>query len=232
MDDYRVGKSRGCGGLGIWDGKKLYTSSNYRNWRLITTGPIRSEFELTYDAWDVGGGRKVSETKRYSIDAGSWFTKAQSTFSSETNSPLTIGVGLAERACGTNGEELIAQDQTEGWMSYWQPEDKPNGTIGVAIVLPKGSVKAFTNDAPGYAGFQNSRRRAAADASKGSPPIRNLLAIIAGRSRQAVYVLLRCVLGSQRRFHQSRCLGKLCAPLCRTPRPAVAGDDWELIKIS
>jgi rhamnogalacturonyl hydrolase YesR len=28
MDDYRVGKSRGCGGLGIWDGKKLFVSSN------------------------------------------------------------------------------------------------------------------------------------------------------------------------------------------------------------
>ena len=83
MDDYRVGKSRGCGGIGIWDGQKLYTSSNYRNWRLITTGPIRSEFELTYDAWDAGNGRKVSETKRYSIDAGSWFTKAQSTFAAK-----------------------------------------------------------------------------------------------------------------------------------------------------
>ncbi len=80
MDDYRVGASRGCGGIGIWDGKKLYTSSNYRNWKLITTGPIRSEFELTYDAWDAGSGRMVSETKRYSIDAGSWLTKAQSTF--------------------------------------------------------------------------------------------------------------------------------------------------------
>ena len=101
MDDYRVGNSRGCGGVGIWDGKKLYISSNYRNWKLITTGPIRSEFELTYDAWDAGNGRMVSETKRYSIDAGSWFTKAQSTFASEDKSPLTIGVGLAERACPT-----------------------------------------------------------------------------------------------------------------------------------
>ena len=85
MDDYRVGNSRGCGGLGIWDGQKLYTSSNYRNWKLITTGPIRSEFELTYDAWDAGNGRMVSETKRYSIDAGSWMTKAQSTFASDDN---------------------------------------------------------------------------------------------------------------------------------------------------
>jgi unsaturated rhamnogalacturonyl hydrolase len=176
MDDYRVGKSRGCGGLGIWDGHKLFTSSNYRSWKLITTGPIRSEFELTYDAWDVGNGRKVSETKRYSIDAGSWFTKAQSTFSSDDISPLTIGVGLAERSCGPDGEELVAQDQAEGWMSYWQPEDAPKGTVGVAIVLPKGSVQAFTNDVPD---MPESKIHAVVKlpTHEGFPPIRNLLAI-------------------------------------------------------
>ena len=175
MDNYRVGKSRGCGGLGIWDGKKLYVSSNYRNWRLITTGPIRSEFELTYDAWDAGG-RKVSETKRISIDAGSWFSKAQSTFSSETNLPLTIAVGLAERSCGPNDEELIAQDKTEGWMSYWQPEDKPKGSMGVAIVLPKDSVETFTNDAPD---LPDSALHAVVPQPtvEGAPPIRNLLAV-------------------------------------------------------
>jgi hypothetical protein len=176
MDDYRVGHSRGCGGVGIWDGKKLYTSSNYRNWKLITTGPIRSEFELTYDSWDAGNGRKVSEVKRYSIDAGSWFTKAQSTFSSEDKSPLTIGVGLAERACPTNRVEFIADDQSEGWMSYWQPEDKPKGTIGVAIVFPKDSVEAFTNDAPD---MPDAVLHAAVPqpTHEGYPPIRNLLAI-------------------------------------------------------
>ena len=176
MDDYRVGHSRGDGGLGIWDGKKLYTSSNYRHWRLITTGPIRSEFELTYDAWDAGNGRMVSETKRYSIDAGSWFTKAQSTFSSEDKSPLTIGVGLAERACPTNRVQFIADDQREGWMSYWQPEDKPKGIIGVAIVLPRDSVEAFTNDAPD---MPDSVLHAAVPqpTHEGYPPIRDLLAI-------------------------------------------------------
>ena len=176
MDDYRVGHSRGCGGVGIWDGQKLYTSSNWKNWKLITTGPIRSEFELTYDAWDAGNGRMVSETKRYSIDAGSWFTKAQSTFSSDDKSPLTIGVGLAERACPTNREEFIAHDQTEGWMSYWQPEDKPKGIMGVAIVLPKGGVEAFTNDDPN---LPESKLHAAVPqpTHEGYPPIRDLLAI-------------------------------------------------------
>ncbi len=176
MDDYRVGHSRGCGGVGIWDGQKLHTSSNYRNWKLITTGPIRSEFELTYDAWDAGGGRMVSEVKRYQIDAGSWFTKAQSTFSSDDKSALTIGVGLAERACGPDGTELIAQDQSEGWMSYWQPEDKPKGITAVAIVLPKNQVQQFTNDAPD---MPDSKIHAVVPqpTHEGAPPIRNLLAI-------------------------------------------------------
>ncbi len=176
MDDYRVGNSRGCGGIGIWDGKKLYVSSNYRNWKLITTGPIRSEFELTYDAWDVGDGRKVSETKRISIDANSYFSKAQSTLISDDKIPLTIGVGLAERACGTNGEELISQDKVEGWMSYWQPEDKPKGRIGVAIVLPKGNVEEFTTDKQD---LPDSKIKAEVPqpTHEGAPPIRNLLAV-------------------------------------------------------
>ncbi len=176
MDDYRVGHSRGCGGVGIWDSKKLYVSSNYRSWKLITTGPIRSEFELTYDAWNAGNGRMVSETKRYSIDAGSWLTKAQSTFSSEDKSPLTIGVGLAERACPTNREEFITHDQSEGWVSYWQPEDKPKGIIGVTMVLPRDSVEAFTNDAPD---MPDSVLHAPVPqpTHEGYPPIRNLLAI-------------------------------------------------------
>ena len=176
MDDYRVGASRGCGGIGIWDGKKLFTSSNYRNWKLITSGPIRSEFELTYDAWDAGNGRMVSETKRYSIDAGSWFTKAQSTFTSDDKSPLTIGIGLAERACPTNREEFYGRDQSEGWMTYWQPEDQPKGIIGDAIVLAKGAVKEFTNDAPD---MSDSVKHANVPqpTHEGYPAIRNQLAI-------------------------------------------------------
>ena len=35
--------------------KKLYVSSNFKTQRVIANGPIRSEFELTYDAWDAGG---------------------------------------------------------------------------------------------------------------------------------------------------------------------------------
>ncbi len=176
MDDYRVGKSRGCGGLGIWDGKKLFVSSNWKTWKLITTGPIRSEFELTYDAWDAGKGRMVSEVKRFSIDAGSWLTKVASTISSEDKAPLTIGVGVAERACPTNREEFIAHDLTEGWLTSWQPEDQPKGITAVTILLPKDSVKEFTNDNPA---MPDSVKHAYVKepTHEGYPPIRTQMAV-------------------------------------------------------
>jgi rhamnogalacturonyl hydrolase YesR len=176
MDDYRVGSSRGCGGVGVWDGTKLFTSSNYRDWKVITTGPVRSIFELSYDAWDVGHGRKVSETKCYNIDAGSWFTRARSVFSSADKSELTIGVGLAERACGPEGQELVGQDQAEGWLTYWQPEDRPKGTTATAIILPKEAVVAFTNDGPAMTEAE-LHAVVPQPTVEGAPPIRNLLAI-------------------------------------------------------
>ncbi len=175
MDDYRVGNSRGCGGTGVWDGNQLHVSSNYHTWKLITTGPIRSEFELMYDPWDAGNGGKISEVKRISIDANSFFSKDQSTFTSD-KWPLTLAVGLAERACGANGTEEITNDQAAGWMSYWQPEDKPKGRIGTAIVLPRGAVTEFTTDKQD---LPDSKIHADVPqpTHEGAPPIRNLLAI-------------------------------------------------------
>jgi len=176
MDDFRVGKSSGCGGSGIWDGQKYHAAINYRNWKLITTGPIRSEFEVTYDAWDAGNGRQVTSTKRISIDAGSWLSKAQDTFASDDKSPLTVAVGLAERACPTNRVEFITHDQDEGWTAYWQPEDQPKGIIGDAVILPKGEVREFTNDAPGLPDSV-VHGNVPQPTHEGYPPIRNMLAV-------------------------------------------------------
>ncbi|HZI31889.1 MAG TPA: DUF4861 family protein, partial [Candidatus Binatia bacterium] len=114
QDDYKVGKTRGDGGLGVWKDGELYVSKNWRSYKIITTGPIRSEFELTYDAWDADG-RKVSETKRISIDAGSNLSRVESIFSSDGKSSLPIGVGLAERP----GENVVVPDGSSE-IDSWQ----------------------------------------------------------------------------------------------------------------
>lgn len=202
QDDFKVGKTRGDGGLGIWQDGKLFVSGNYRSYKIITTGPIRSEFELTYDAWDADG-RKISETKRISIDAGSNMSRMESIFTAATppsqsgdeasppQTPLQIGVGLAERP-GDNvvvadgspeiaawqnstAKGLVVQNQAEGWMTYWQPQDFNKGTTATAFVLPKGSVETFTTDKPNLP--PSAFAAPTKTVTEGQPAIRNLLAI-------------------------------------------------------
>ena len=103
-------------------------------------------------------------------------SKAQDTFASDDKSPLTVAVGLAERACPTNREEFIAHDLAEGWLAYWQPEDQPKGIIGDAVILPKGGVTAFTNDAPDLPDSV-VHGNVPQPTHEGYPPIRNLLAV-------------------------------------------------------
>ena len=168
LDDYRVGRSRGCGGLGIWDSHTYYVSSNYRGARIITTGPIRSEFELIYDAWEAGK-RKVSETKRIRIDAGSNMTRAESMF--DAGEPrFETGIGIAQRP----GNGVIAKNQEEGWISYWQPADRDRGNIGCAVVLPD-EIEGFATESATLPKLTLAELTTPSD--EGLQPVANLLAI-------------------------------------------------------
>ena len=169
LDDYRVGQSRGCGGLGIGDGHTYYVSSNYRSARVITTGPVRSEFEVTYDAWDAGK-RKISETKRISIDAGSNMTRVESIFASDHHPRFEIGIGIAQRS----GDGEIGKNQEEGWMSYWQPADRDRGNIGCAIVIPE-KIEEFATESATLPKLSQADLTTPSD--EGLPPVANLLAI-------------------------------------------------------
>ncbi|GAB3454074.1 hypothetical protein GCM10027321_04960 [Massilia terrae] len=129
LDFYHVGTSRGCGGLGIYDGKTLYTSKNYAGWKILADGPLRTEFELRFDAWDAGG-RKVAETRRISLDAGSHFSRVDSRFASPTPGPIEVGVGIVQRK-----EEGHYREDRRGWMSYWEPTMEA-GNNACAVILP------------------------------------------------------------------------------------------------
>ena len=174
LDDYRVGRSRGCGGLGIWDGHTYYVSSNYRSARIITTGLVRSEFELTYDAWDAGG-EKISETKRIRIDAGSNMTRVESMFAGSEGPRFAVGIGIAQRP----GDGAIAKNQEEGWMSYWQPADRDRGNIACAIVLPD-KIEEFAAESATLPKLTPTELVSPSD--EGLPPVANLLALAQAES--------------------------------------------------
>jgi hypothetical protein len=136
-DFYSAGSTRGCGGNGLWADNKLWVSKNFVDSRVLADGPIRVMFELVYDAFDVNG-KKVSEVKRISLDAGGNLDHFRSTYKPQDGSgPLVSGIGLKKVA----GEEKTI-DTEHGWMAIWEKVEQNHGMEGVALIVdPKALSK-------------------------------------------------------------------------------------------
>ncbi len=138
-DFYSAGKSRGCGGSGIWEGGKLYVSKNFMSSRVLANGPIRVVFELDYGAWMVNG-RRIAETKRISLDAGSNLSRFESHYLTAGPEQLTVAAGIKK-----NPGSTVQVRKSEGWLRTWEPI-KDNGNVGCGIVADPASVIESTED--------------------------------------------------------------------------------------
>jgi hypothetical protein len=94
LDSYEVGKSRGCGGTGVFADGKLIVSKNYIKFRMLGNGPIRFSFEVTYAPWNANGVM-VTETKRVTLDAGTHLNRIEATYTFEGASTLDLAAGIA-----------------------------------------------------------------------------------------------------------------------------------------
>jgi hypothetical protein len=147
MDMYGVGPSRGCGGTGIWDGKKLYVSRNYKTWKVLANGPVRAIFELSYDTWDAAG-RKVSEVKRFTVDAGHNLDLIESTFTSDDASgPLAVAIGLNKTPAdkGQEAQTDTSANSENVSLAQWVSQ-KTNGQLGTAVVVLPEEFTGFAED--------------------------------------------------------------------------------------
>lgn len=124
LDNFHVGSSRGCGGIGVWGSDSLFTSGNFTDFSTSETGPIRTSFELKYALWNAGG-IVTSEIKKISLDAGSNLTRYEIRFDKELDK-LVVGLALRK----SEGE--INTDEKSGWFSYWAPHF--DSELGLAIV--------------------------------------------------------------------------------------------------
>lgn len=131
LDNYNVGTSRGAGGLGIWLDNKLWTSRNYRAYRILSKGPQAADFEVDYAPWPVDVNRKVWETRRFTLPMGTHFTRMVSTLRSDKPGPLVVGIGIARKPTGAEGELTV--DKAKGLLSWWGPEEKDHGRMAIAI---------------------------------------------------------------------------------------------------
>lgn len=153
LDFYEVGRNRGIGGTGLWDGQQLAVSSNWRKYHIFANGPVRAIFELSYEPWDAGNGVKVSETKRFIVDAGQQLDEIRSTFdftpAAGSDGTLTVAIGITEHP--TPATVAVTRNEQGKFISLWeQYHDHPShDEFGSAIMLaPEVKLAGFARTSP------------------------------------------------------------------------------------
>jgi hypothetical protein len=132
-DLYSAGRTRGCGGSGLWRDGKLYTSINFRNTRSLANGPIRVMFELMYEPWEVGGVA-VRETKRITLDAGHHFNRFELSYSPGPGTGTQLGLGIKN-----NKGSTAKTDPQTGVLRAWEPLQQ-EGYLGCAVIAAPGTT--------------------------------------------------------------------------------------------
>lgn len=127
-DFYSAGKSRGCGGSGLWRDGKLVVSKNFRDSKVLAAGPIRLVFELRYP--DLG------ETKRVTLDAGQNFENFESHYDA--------GGDVYAAGIKTNKGASFRAEKAAGWVRTWEPVVGGIGQFGCAMVLDPAKISDVT----------------------------------------------------------------------------------------
>lgn len=144
-DPYHVGGTRGCGGVSIWKNGRMINAGPFKEWKIISSEPQKSVFELTYD-YDVDGAN-IHEIKRITIELGKRLFLAESTFS-EGGKPaaLEIAVGITTH----DGKAQTIFDPQKRWMACWEKIEGYGLGTGVVIdpqrVIEMHEVKGTTPD--------------------------------------------------------------------------------------
>lgn len=126
LDYYHVGLTLGAGGIAPYLEDSIWFSKNYTGHRMLDSGPLRTTFELSYDAWQVGG-KPVTVTKTVSLDANAQLSKMQVRYSNE----LPVAIGISKRK--EPGAMLL--QETDGVMGYWEPQHGADGTTGIGCII-------------------------------------------------------------------------------------------------
>jgi uncharacterized protein DUF4861 len=97
---------------------------------VLANGPIRLVFELTYLPWAAGGGQKVAEKKRVTLDAGSNMNRFESVYTGPGTGTFTWAAGIKKPAAAD-----LRVERAQGWLRTWEPVKDNGGNLGCGIVL-------------------------------------------------------------------------------------------------
>ncbi len=146
-DAYKVGDTRGCGGISLWIDGRLHNSDTFVAHRMIEQTPERAAFELDY-ASTLAGGKAVRETKRVTVLLGKRLFQCESRFTIDGKAgPCDVAIGLRPQAADTR--PVFAPQA--GTMLLWEQLDGLG--LGTGVVVDPAAVRAMTThtDAAGQA---------------------------------------------------------------------------------
>lgn len=150
IDFYNVGTGRGVGGLGIWYDNKLWTSRNYVRPHILQSGSAVVDFTVDYEPWPVDTLRTVRETRRFTLPAGTNFTRLTSTIASSSDAELIVGIGISKRPINGNRLGEVRQDRVAARLSWWGPADGDKGQMAAAVIVDPAAFAGFAEDADNY----------------------------------------------------------------------------------
>jgi hypothetical protein len=130
LDCYKVGPTLGAGGLAPYFNGKLYYSRNWATYKVISSGNLRTVFELTYSPWQFNG-KQIAETKRITLNSGSQLNQMEITYSANGLDTIPVATGIIKR----EGKGVVAMNEQSGYISYWEPTNKKFGTTGIGLVV-------------------------------------------------------------------------------------------------
>ena len=141
LDDYKVGRTLGAGMMAPFEGDSLYLNSNFVTQELLENGPLRTTFKLTYQDMTVNG-QSFSESRLFSIDAGSQLTKVTQTFG--TKNPLSVAAGIIKRAPEDDAFTALTENGSAA-VVYEEPLNEKVGKVFVGMIFPKGLIKVISH---------------------------------------------------------------------------------------
>ncbi len=114
MDCYTVGPTLGGGANALLGkGDELLMPRCYRSYNILDRGPLRFTVELTYPEQEIDG-KKVTEKRVITLDAGSHFNRADVTYEG-LQRPTTVAAGTVVHKSNPDAYAMNAQ---EGYMGY------------------------------------------------------------------------------------------------------------------
>ena len=140
MDILKVGNSLGAGALAVRRGTGELlrlgptTTADYR---LVTRGPVRSIFELTYTGWAVGLD-SLSLTERITVTPGNNHYRSQVTVDGFSGTDLELVTGIVNMQSERTYTDF--RGQRLAGLATWDRQSFIGDGLGMALVYDRGAA--------------------------------------------------------------------------------------------